>query len=341
MFSASSSVEEQKTVRKLAFLVLLFLSTCALAWGCLARPGQAQPWPSRTIRIVVPFPPGGTTDQIARSVQPLLQMGLNVPVVIENRGGASGSVGTQAVVASPPDGYTFLLVFDTHAVNPILIPNIPYDTVRDLAPVMLIGKSPMVITAHRAAPYKNFADIISMSKEKPDSVPFGTIGAGSLAHLAMTQISSQLGVKMNHVPYKGGGPLIVDAIAGHIPVAIASVALLYPHIKTGRLAPLAITSPKRSAQLPATPTVAELVLPGYDAEAWWGMLAPAHTPPDIIERMRELMTKALNDASVKTTFEEQGLVYDLSGGETFGGLIESEIARWGKVVNDNHINAGR
>jgi tripartite-type tricarboxylate transporter receptor subunit TctC len=328
-------------VRKLALLALLFLSACALAWGYLAGPDRARNWPSRTIRIVVPFPPGGTTDEIARSVQPLLQKDLNVPVVIENRGGASGSIGTQAVVASPPDGYTFLLVFDTHAVNPILIPNIPFDTVKDLAPVMVIGKSPMVITAHYSAPYKSFADIVSASKEKPESVSFGTIGNGSLAHLAMTQISNQLGVKMNHVPYKGGGPLTVDAIAGHIPVAIASVALLYPHIKTGKLIPLAVTSPKRSAQLPDTPTVAALAVPGYDAEAWWGMLAPAHTPPDIIEHMRELMAKALNDASVKNALEEQGLVYNLSGGEALGSLIESEIARWGKVVKNNQINAGR
>jgi tripartite-type tricarboxylate transporter receptor subunit TctC len=327
-----------ENVRKSALLALLVLSACVLAWGYLVGPNHAQNWPSRTIRIVIPFPPGGTTDQIARAVQPSLQKDLEVPVVIENRGGASGSIGTQTVVASPPDGYTFVLVFDTHAVNPTLIPNIPFDTVKDLAPVMMIARSPMVITAHHEAPYKSFADIIGASKEKPESVSFGTIASGSLAHLAMAQISNQLGVKMNHVPYKGGGPLIVDAIAGHVPVAIASVALLYPHIKTGQLIPLAVTSRKRSVQLPDTPTIAELAVPGYDAEAWWGMLAPARTPPDVIERVRELMAKALNDASVRNTLEEQGLVYDLSGGETLGRLIESEIARWSKVVKENHIN---
>lgn len=328
-------------MRKSALLALLFLPACALAWGWLAGPLHAQSWPSRTIRIVVPFPPAGTTDQIARAVQPLLQKDLGVPVVVENRGGASGSIGTQAVAASPPDGHTFLVVFDTHAVNPTLIPNIPFDTMRDLAPVMVIARSPMVITAHHSARYRSFADLIGAAKEKPETVSFGTIGAGSLAHLAMTQISSQLTMKMIHVPYKGGGPLTVDAIAGHVPVAIASVALLYPHIRTGSLIPLAVTSRTRAAQLPDTPAVAELALPGYDAEAWWGMLAPARTPPDIIGRMRDLMTKALNDASVRTVFEEQGLVYDLSGGEAFGRLIASEIARWGKVVRDNHIDASQ
>jgi len=312
-----------------------------LAWGCLAGLAHAQTWPSRAVRIVVPFPPGGTTDQIARWVQPVLQKDLNVPIVIENKGGASGSIGTQAVVASPPDGYTFLLVFDTHGVNPSLIPNIPFDTVKDLAPVMLVGKSPMVITAHPSAPYKSFADIVAASKEKPESVSFGTIGSGSLAHLAMTQIGNQLNVKMNHVPYKGGGPLVVDAIAGHVPVAIASVALLSPHIKSGKLVPLAVTSPKRFEQLPNTPTIAELAVPGYEAEAWWGMLAPARTPPAIVQRMHEAMAKALNEASVKAALGEQGLLYDLSAGPAFGSFVESEIARWAKVVKDNKIDAGQ
>jgi len=322
-------------------LALLLLSACALACGSLVSPVSAQDWPARPIRIVVPFPPGGTTDQIVRWVQPLLQKDLNVPVVIENKGGASGSIGTQTVVASPPDGYTFLLVFDTHAVNPALIPNIPFDTVKDLAPVMLIGKSPMVITAHQSAPYKTFADIVKASTEKPESVLFGTIGSGSLAHLAMSQIANQLSVKMNHVPYKGGGPLTVDAIAGHVPVAIASVALLSPHIKSGKLVPLAVTSPTRANQLLDTPTIAEVAVPGYAAEAWWGMLAPARTPPAFIERMRAAMVKSLNNTAVKTALEEQGLLYDLSGGQAFGRFIESEIVRWGKVVKDNQINAGQ
>jgi tripartite-type tricarboxylate transporter receptor subunit TctC len=328
----------EQSVKKLA---LLLVSACALTWGILLSPAYAQDWPSRPIRIVVPFPPGGTTDQIARWVQPLLQKDLNVPVVIENKGGASGSIGTQAVVASPPDGYTFLLVFDTHAVNAVLIPNIPFDTVRDLTPVMLIGKSPMVVTAHQSSPYKTFADIVKASKEKPESVSFGTIGSGSLAHLALTQISNQLNVKMNHVPYKGGGPLTIDAIAGHVPVAIASVALLSPHIKSGKLVPLAVTSPARASQLPDTPTIAEIAVPGYGAEAWWGMLAPARTPPAIIERMRAAMVKSLNEPSVKTALEEQGLLYDLSGGEALGTFIDSEIVRWGKVVKDNKIDAGQ
>src|SRR5207244_5048156 len=197
---------------------------------------------SKPIRIIVPFPPGGMTDQIARRVQPLLEADLKTTIVIENRGGASGAIGTQAAAMSEPNRTTFLPVVDTHGVNPTLLPNLPFDTLNDLSPIMLIGKSPMVITAHPATAYRRFEDVLAASRKNPGSVTYGTIGAGSLAQLAMTQIANQFKVVMTHVPYKGGGPLTTDAIAGHVPVAIASVALLSPHIQAGALHPIAVTS---------------------------------------------------------------------------------------------------
>jgi tripartite-type tricarboxylate transporter receptor subunit TctC len=303
-------------------------------------PLLAQEWPSKPIRIIVPFPPGGTTDQIARRVHPLLERELKTTIIIENRGGASGSIGTQVAVASPPDGTTFVLVFDTHGANPSLQPNLPFDTLKDLAPIMLIGKSPMVITAHSSAPYKSFADVIAASRKTAGSVAYGTIGAGSIAHLAMSQIANKLEVTMTHVPYKGGGPLTTDAIGGHVPVAIASIALFSPHIRSGALRPLAVTSPKRYAQLADTPTISELAVPGFDAEAWWGFLAPARTPSAIIARMNAALNKALQDTSVRQSLSEQGLEYDLSTPEVFGRFLESEIPRWAKVVKDNKIVAG-
>src|SRR3954469_16994416 len=220
---------------------------CAL---CLALPAAAEAWPPKTVRIIIPFPPGGTTDLIARRAQPMLERNLKVSILIENRGGASGAIGTQAAVTSPPDGATFVLVFDTHGANPSLLPNLPFDTLKDLAPVMLIGTSPMVITAHHSAPYKGFGEVIAAAKAKPEGVAYGTIGTGSLAHLAMSQIGNALNLKLTHVPYKGGGPLTTDAIAGHVPVAIASVALLSPQVKAGALRPLAVTAAKRIAQFP-------------------------------------------------------------------------------------------
>jgi tripartite-type tricarboxylate transporter receptor subunit TctC len=302
-----------------------------------ALPAGAQAWPSKTIRIIVPFPPGGTTDVIARRVQPLLEQDLKTTIVIENRAGASGAIGTQAAVTSAPDGATFVLVFDTHGANPSLLPNLPFDTLKDLAPIMLIGTSPMVITAHPTTVYRSFADVIAAAKAKPGAVTYGTIGAGSLAHLAMSQIGNALDVTMTHVPYKGGGPLVTDAIGGHVPVAIASTALFSPHVKAGKLTALAVTSAKRAAQLPDTPTVSELRIAGFDAEAWWGLLAPAKTPPEIIARMNVAMVDALQNPMVKQSLSEQGIDYRLSSPDAFGRFVESEIARWAKVVKDNSI----
>src|SRR6201987_70990 len=266
----------------------LMLGLCGMCWAVAFS--DAQSWTSNPIRIIVPFPPGGTTDQIARRIQPRLQTEPKTPVVIENRGGASGSIGTQAAVTSPPNGTTFLLVFDTHAVNPSLLPNLPFDTLRDLAPVMLIGTSPMVITAHPASEYKSFADVVAAAKKKEGAVNYGTIGVGSLANLAMSQIANELNVSLTHIPYKGGGPLTTDAIAGHVPVAIASVALFSPQISAGALRPLAVTSADRYPQLPDIPTVRELGI-AIDAQSWWGLLAPARTSNDIIARMHDAMTK--------------------------------------------------
>jgi tripartite-type tricarboxylate transporter receptor subunit TctC len=303
----------------------------------LALPALAQAWPPKTIRIIVPFPPGGTTDLIARRAQPMLERNLKVSILIENRGGASGAIGTAAAVAAAPDGATFVLVFDTHGANPSLLPNLPFDTLKDLAPVMLIGTSPMVITTHQSTVYKSFDDVIAAAKAKSGAVAYGTIGAGSLAQLTMTQIGNALDVTMTHVPYKGGGPLVNDAIAGHVPVAIASTALLSPHIKSGALRPLAATTAKRIAQLPDVPTVSELRVPGFDAVAWWGLLAPAKTPPEIVGRMNAAMAEALNDTMAKQNLSEQGVDYRLSSPAEFGSFVESEVKRWAKVVKDNNI----
>jgi len=316
-------------------VAILALGLCGFL--LLALPAGAQAWPPKTLRIIIPFPPGGTTDLIARRAQPLLERNLKTSILIENRAGASGAIGTQAAVTSAPDGATFVLVFDTHGANPSLLANLPFDTMKDLAPVMLIGTSPMVITAHETAPYKSFADVIAAAKVKSGAVAYGTIGAGSLAHLAMSQIGNELEVKMTHVPYKGGGPLVNDAIAGHVPVAIASVALFSPHIKSGKLNALAVTSAKRATQLPDAPTVSELRVPGFEAEAWWGLLAPAKTPPEIVARMNAAMVEALNDPMVKQNLSEQGIDYRLSAPDVFGRFIESEITRWAKVVMDNNI----
>ena len=301
---------------------------------------HAQTWPSQPLRIIVPFPPGGTTDQVARLLQPYLQQALGVSVVVDNRGGASGAIGSGVAAKAAPDGYTFLLVFDTHGVNPSLIPNMPFDTLRDLSPLMLIGKSPMVITAHPSFPYKSFAEVLRLAKSKPGVVTYGTIGSGSLAHLAMAMISGHANVELTHIPYKGGGPLIINAIGGHIPVGIASLALFSPHIQSGRLKAIGITSPKRHPQLPAVATVAEQAMPGFDAEAWWGLLAPVNTPAPIMTRMHADVTKALRTPALQQHLDQQALAVIASSPDEFGKFLAAEVERWARVVRDNKIKPG-
>ena len=301
---------------------------------------HAQSWPSQPIRIIVPFPPGGTTDQVARLLQPPLQQALGVSVLIDNRGGASGAIGAGIAAKAPPDGYTFLLVFDTHGVNPSLIPNMPFDTLKDLSPIMLLGKSPMVITAHPSFPYKSLAEVLRLAKAKPGVVTYGTIGSGSLAHLAIAMITSHAKVQMTHIPYKGGGPLIINAVGGHVPVAIASLALFSPHIRSGRLKAIGITSPKRHPQYPGVATVAEQALPGFDAEAWWGLLAPVGTPAPILTRMHAEVTKALKIPALQQHLDQQALTVVASSPDEFGKFLANEVERWARVVRDNKINAG-
>jgi tripartite-type tricarboxylate transporter receptor subunit TctC len=202
---------------------------------CLATPlAAAQAWPSKPVRMVAVFPPGGSVDQVARVLAQQLSVQLGQTFLVDNKGGASGSIGTAEVARAAPDGYTFAVVFDTHAVNPSLIPNLSFNTTKDLAPVILIGTSPMALVTPASQPYKDFRDVVAAAKAKPGSVAFGTIGAGSLGHLAMAQIGNQLGVEFTHVPYRGGGPLMNDAIGGQVPLAIGTVFLVAPHVKSGK-----------------------------------------------------------------------------------------------------------
>ena len=309
-----------------------------LTWEALA---QGAAWPTQPIKWIVPFPTGGTVDQISRLLQPHLQQALGQPVVIDNRVGASGSIGTGLAAKAAPDGYTWVMVFDTHGVNPSLIPNMPFDTLRDLTPLMLIGTGAMVVTAHASTPYKSFSELLQAARSKSGSISYGTIGSGSLAHLAMTSMGNQLKADWTHIPYKGGGPLSTDGIAGHVPVTLATYALWAPHIASGRLRALAVTSPKRMAQLPDVPTLAEQGLPNFEAQAWWGMLGPAGLPADIVARMNAEMAKALKLPAVQERLTEMGVQVSASSPEDFGKFVRNEVDRWGKVVRQNNIKAGQ
>lgn len=315
------------------------LATVLIAIGTLAAHAQA-PWPSKPVKLIAVFPPGGSVDQVARIFAAQLTTQTGQQFIVDNRGGASGSIGTQVVATSPPDGYTFGVVFDTHAVNPSLIPNIPFDTVKDLAPVMLVGTSPMAIVAHVSQPYKDFRDVLAAAAKTPGSVAYGSIGTGSLGHLAMAQIGNLQKVDFTHVPYRGGGPLMTDAIGGQVPLAIGTVFLVNPHVKGGKLKALAVTSAKASPQMPGVAPVADQGVPGFAALAWWGVIAPANTPPAIVKRMHEELAAALRVPAVAQKLTEQGMEIMGGGPADLDRFLRGEIARWADVVRTNKIKAG-
>ena len=313
---------------------LILLAATAGAWA-----QSGAPWPTRgPIKLVAVFPPGGSVDQVARILAVPLQTQLGQSIIVENKGGASGSIGAAAVAAAAPDGYTFAVVFDTHGVNPALIPNMPFDSKKDLAPLVLVGTSPMVLATHVGSEYKTFADVVAATKAKKN-VSYGSIGSGSLGHVAMTLLGKNGGLDWTHIPYKGGGPLMNDAVAGHVPLSIGSVFVTKPHIDNKRLRPLAVTTSKRTRELPDVPTVAESGFPGFDAPAWWAVLAPAKTPPDILKRMTEELNKALKNPDVARKLEAQGI--DVVGGsaEVATAFIDKQMDIWAKVVKDNNIKA--
>jgi len=306
--------------------------------ACLSFPVFAQEWPNRVVKFVSPYPPGGSVDPLARLLAAKLSESLKQQFIVENRTGASGIVGTDYVAKSAPDGYTFVFIFDTHSVHQALNPKLPFDPVKDFAPVMLVGTAPMVITTGMMKPYKSFADVIEAAKAKPDTVTMGNVGNGSLAHLATIVLNQATGVKIVPVPYKGGGPLSVDVIGGHVELAMASTVAQAPHVKGGEMRALALTGDKRSATMPNVPTLAELGVPWQGAYAFWGILAPAGTPKPIIDKLVVELNKAINAPDVqKTLTETLGMdVLALSPEET-GKFLSDAIARWGKVVRDNGI----
>ena len=324
-------------MKHLRRLTLALMAACA---GCATVMADVA-WPKQPIKWVVPFPTGGTVDQISRLLQPFVQQHLGQSVVIDNKSGASGTIGTGWVAKSPADGNTWVMVFDTHSVNPSLYPNLPFDSLKDLRGVMLIGTGAMLITAHVSTPYKSYADLVQAAKAKPDSIGYGTIGAGSLAHLAMTALGNFHNVSWVHVPYKGGGPLSTDGVAGHVPVTIATYALWAQHLPGGKLRALAVTTPKRMAELPDVPTLQELGVPGFEAQAWWGMLAPAGTPDEIVNKMNAAVVKALKEPVVKERLHQMGVSISASSPAEMDRFVKKEADKWSKVVRDNHITPGQ
>src|SRR5437763_4093264 len=297
----------------------------AAALPAISRTAMAQTFPQRSIRIIVAVPPGGTVDRTARMGQSGLQQRLGTTVIIENKPGASGALGTAQAAKSPPDGSTWVFVFDTHAVNPFL-QNLPFDTETDLDPVLLIGTAPNVLSTHPASQFNTFADVLAAAKANPDSITYGSIGTGSLGHLTGVLLSQRAGVKLVHVPYRGGGPAMNDAIAGHVDLLVGSVALSLPQVQSGKLRAVFHMGKERIAALPDVASVGESGFPGFNAYAWWGVFAPAGTPKPIVERFRTELTASLREPSVmKQLVETQQVNMLLAGPEELRKFLDEQM----------------
>jgi tripartite-type tricarboxylate transporter receptor subunit TctC len=306
---------------------------------CLAFPAYGQEWPTRLVKFVSPYPPGGSVDPLARLFAAKLSESLKQQFIVENRTGASGIIGTDYVAKSAPDGYTFVFIFDTHSVHQALNPNLSFDPLKDFAPVMLVGRAPMAITTAASKPYKSFGDVLAAAKAKPDTVTMGNVGNGSLAHLTTIVLNQAAGVHFVPVPYKGGGPLSTDVMGGQVDLAMASTAAQAQHVRGGKLRALVLTGDKRSHTMPDVPTLKELGI-DVSAYAWWGILAPAGTPRPIIDKLHSEIRKAIQLPDVHRTLTETlGMDVMAASPEDTQKWIAEQMARWSKVVKENNIRA--
>lgn len=319
-------------------LVMILFAAGALSLAFLAGHAFAA-YPERIIKIVVPFAPGGGTDVVARTLAQELAKDLGVSVIIENKPGAGTIIGTQSVATSDADGYTLLMGTFANAVNPSLYAKLPYDQHRDFAAVALVARSFNIVVVNPASPIKSIADLIAAAKADPDKLSYGTYGTGTSAHLAGELFKHMAGVNLTTVPYKGAAPAITDLIGGQIQVMFTTVASAAPLIEGGQLRALAVTSAERSPAFPDLPTVSEAGVPGYDAEAWYGLFAPAKTPPAIIDRLNKAAAVAVKAESFKKLAVSEGLVLVASPPNELDRYFGLEEERWRKVIQDAGLRA--
>jgi tripartite-type tricarboxylate transporter receptor subunit TctC len=318
------------TLRKLvSTLLLLAAPLCA----------SAADYPTGPIRLIVPFAPGGGNDTIARAVGKRMSESMGQQVIIENRAGANGIIGSELVAKSKPDGYTLLMAnIGSHGVNPSLYKKLPYDAIRDFVPVSLLGTSPNVLVVHPSLNITTLPQLIAYGKANPGKLSYGSNGAGSSQHLAGALFATSFGLNMIHVPYKGTGPMMSDLVAGQINLSFGNIVAVLPYLKSKNLIPLAVTTPERVRSLPELPTLAETV-PGFDAVVWWGIAVAKGTPPEIVTTLNREIRKALDATDTKTQLASAGVEPRGTTPEEFGAMIRSEITKWARVVKETGATA--
>jgi tripartite-type tricarboxylate transporter receptor subunit TctC len=316
-------------MRRIHSLVRL---AAALALLCGLAAAHAQSWPSKPIRYIVPFPPGGATDILARSIADKLGPALGQPVIVENRAGAAGNVGTELAAKAAPDGYTILMVTVAQSISETLYAKLAYNLMRDLAPVILVARVPNVMVVHPSVPARSVKEFIDYAKANPGKVNFASSGSGTSIHMSAELFKLLAGVDIVHIPYKGSAAALTDLIGGQVSVMFDNLPPSMPHIRSGKLRALAITTTTRYPTLPDLPTMVEAGVPGYEASSWFGIMVPAGTPKDIVARLNAEVRKIMALPDVRERFDQQGAIASPGTPEDFDAFIRAEIAKWGKVV---------
>ena len=311
------------------------LIASALLLLAVAAPAVAD-YPDRPIRLIIPFPAGGSNDVVGRLVANQLSIQLGHKVFVDNRGGAGGVLGTEAAATAAPDGYTLLVVSLAHAVNPSLY-KLNYDPIKSFTPISIMATGPNVLVVNPALPVKSVAELLALAKEKPGTIDYASAGVGSFQHLGGELFKLTAGVNLQHVPYKGGGPAMQDVIAGHVKVMFSSLVQTTPFIQSGQLRALGTGGAKRNPILPDVPTIAEAGVPGYQADNWWGIVAPAGLPKEIVDKLYADIQAALKSPELKEAFAREGAAAVTMSTAEFGTYMESEMAKWAKVVKEGNI----
>ena len=313
---------------------VLFPLILALLLACFAVPAVlAQSWPTRPLKLIVPFPPGGTTDIMGRLVAQKLSEALGQPVVVDNRGGANGNIGSEAAAKSAPDGYSLIVSgVGSHAINQSLYRNIPFDVVKDFTHIAMIAKGPNTLVVTPSFPAQNLQELLVLAKAKPGALSYASSGNGSSNHLSSEMLKTRAGVFITHIPYRGGNAALTDVMAGVLPMMFINFDAALPHVKAGKLRALAMTGSRRSAQLPDVPTVAESGFPGFAAESWTGLSGPAGLPRDVVARLNPEMHKAMQAPEVRERLTWLGLEPAPGTPEEMTVFVRSEVEKWGKVI---------
>ena len=299
---------------------------------------QAQTYPSRQITLIIPFAAGGSNDIVARAIGKQLSGAWGQPVIAENRPGAGGVIGASAVAAAPPDGYTLLLVSTTFTINAAIKKSMPFDTARDFTPIAFVARSPLLFVASKDLPVKSAKDALALAKSKPDRITYASAGIGSINQIAAELIAQSAGVKLMHVPYKGGAPALNDLLGGHVDVYVSSMQQVQQLAQSGQVNALAVTSVKRAQLLPDVPTLDESGIPGFDLSSWWGIVGPAGMPPDVVNALNAEINKALTSPEILKFMASEGAEAQAMTPQAFGDLIHTEIQRWTKVGHEANIS---